>query len=148
MFCVTYMLAELSRRRGRTLLTALGLAIGVGLVDTVNALSRGLDRAQAAVLEPLTGLGTDMTVSRPIDFSDTDGSGFPNLSQEERDKLREENGGRLRLARSRQAGLVALARHVRVHGPALVSGERGGQDPRPRRGGFGRRWPAAQLDPH
>jgi ABC-type antimicrobial peptide transport system permease subunit len=93
MFYVTYMLAELRRRSGRTALTALGLAIGVGLVITVNALSTGLDRAQAAVLEPLTGLGTDMSVSRPIDFSDTDGSGFPNLSQDEREKLRAENGG-------------------------------------------------------
>jgi ABC-type antimicrobial peptide transport system permease subunit len=93
MFYLTYMLAELRRRSGRTVLTALGLAIGVGLVITVNALSTGLDRAQAAVLEPLTGLGTDMSVSRPIDFSDTADGGFPNLSQEEREQLRTENGG-------------------------------------------------------
>jgi ABC-type antimicrobial peptide transport system permease subunit len=93
MFYLTYMLAELRRRSGRTVLTALGLAIGVGLVITVNALSTGLDRAQAAVLEPLTGLGTDMSVSRPIDFSDSAGGGFPNFSQEERDQLRAENGG-------------------------------------------------------
>jgi putative ABC transport system permease protein len=93
MFYVTYMLAELRRRSGRTILTALGLAIGVGLVVTVNALSTGLDRAQAAVLEPLTGLGTDMSVSRPIDFSDAAPGGFPSLSDEEREKLREENGG-------------------------------------------------------
>ena len=93
MFYVTYMLAELRRRSGRTVLTALGLAVGVGLVVTVNALSTGLDRAQAAVLEPLTGLGTDMSVSRPIDFSGADSGDFPNLSQEERDQLRAENGG-------------------------------------------------------
>ena len=98
MFHVTYMLAELRRRSGRTILTALGLAIGVGLVITVNALSTGLDRAQAAVLEPLTGLGTDMSVSRPVDFSDTDGSGFSDLSEKERDQLRSENrGGRFGL---------------------------------------------------
>jgi ABC-type antimicrobial peptide transport system permease subunit len=93
MFYVTYMLAELRRRSGRTILTALGLAIGVGLVVTVSALSTGLDRAQAAVLEPLTGVGTDMSVSRPIDFSDTGPGGFPDLSGEERQQLREENGG-------------------------------------------------------
>lgn len=93
MFYVTYMLAELRRRSGRTILTALGLAIGVGLVVTVSALSTGLDRAQAAVLEPLTGVGTDMSVSRPIDFSDTGQGGFPDLSDEERQRLREENGG-------------------------------------------------------
>jgi ABC-type antimicrobial peptide transport system permease subunit len=92
-FYVTYMLAELRRRSGRTVLTALGLAVGVGLIVTVNALSTGLDRAQAAVLEPLTGLGTDMSVSRPIDFSGPDSGGFPNLSRRERDQLRAENGG-------------------------------------------------------
>jgi hypothetical protein len=52
MFFVTYMLAELRRRFGRTLVTALGLAVGVGLVITVSALSRGLDDAQAEVLRP------------------------------------------------------------------------------------------------
>jgi ABC-type antimicrobial peptide transport system permease subunit len=93
MFFLTYMLAELRRRSGRTVLTALGLALGVGLVVTVNALSTGLDRAQAEVLEPLTGVGTDMTVSRPIDFSPPSSGGFPTLSDEERQQLRAENGG-------------------------------------------------------
>ena len=93
MFYATYMLAELRRRIGRTVLTALGLALGVGLVVTVTALSTGLDRAQAKILEPLTGVGTDMSVSRPIDFSPADEGGFPNLSEEERQQLREENGG-------------------------------------------------------
>lgn len=93
MFFLAYMLAELRRRGGRTVLTALGLALGVGLVVTVNALSTGLDRAQAEVLEPLTGLGTDMTVSRPIDFSPPAAGGFPSLSEDERRRLRDENGG-------------------------------------------------------
>jgi ABC-type antimicrobial peptide transport system permease subunit len=94
MFFITYMLAELRRRSGRTVLTALGLGIGVGLVVTVNALSTGLDRAQAEVLEPLTGVGTDMSVSRPIDFAATSQSGgFPRLSDEEQQQLRAENGG-------------------------------------------------------
>ena len=69
MFYVTYMLSELRRRLGRTILTALGLGIGVGLVVTVTALSNGLDEAQAKILEPLTGVGTDMSVSRPIEVS-------------------------------------------------------------------------------
>jgi ABC-type antimicrobial peptide transport system permease subunit len=93
MFYVTYLLAELRRRSGRTVLTALGLAIGVGLVVTVNALSTGLDRAQAAVLEPLTGVGTDMSVTRPVDFGSPGRDGFPNLSEDEARRLREENGG-------------------------------------------------------
>ena len=93
MFFLTYMLAELRRRSGRTVLTALGLGLGVGLVVTVTALSTGLDRAQARILEPLTGVGTDMSVSRPIDFSPSENGGFPELSEQERQQLMEENGG-------------------------------------------------------
>lgn len=90
MFYVTYMLAELRRRSSRTILTALGLAVGVGLVVTVSALSNGLDDAQAKVLEPLTGVGTDMSVTRPIDFGD---GGPQSLSESEREALRAEVGG-------------------------------------------------------
>src|SRR5204862_2002995 len=66
MFYLRYIWSELRRRRGRTIFTALGLGVGVGLVVTVSALSSGLDQAQSKVLEPLTGVGTDMTVTRPI----------------------------------------------------------------------------------
>jgi putative ABC transport system permease protein len=59
MFYLGYLLAELRRRPGRTALTALGLAVGVGLVVIVGALSQGLDDAQDEVLEPLTGVGPD-----------------------------------------------------------------------------------------
>jgi ABC-type antimicrobial peptide transport system permease subunit len=91
-FFVRYLFAELGRRRGRTLLTALGLAVGVALVVVVNALSSGLDRAQAQVLEPLTGLGTDLSVSRPIEIN-ADGGAFQRLSEAERKQLEKENGG-------------------------------------------------------
>jgi ABC-type antimicrobial peptide transport system permease subunit len=91
-FYLRYLVAELGRRRGRTLLTALGLGVGVALVVVVNALSSGLDRAQAQVLEPLTGLGTDLSVSRPIEVN-ADGGAFPRLSEAERKQLEEENGG-------------------------------------------------------
>lgn len=94
MFYLTYMFNELRRRKGRTLLTSLGLAVGVGLVVVVNALSTGLDRAQAEVLQPLTGVGTDMSVTRPIAFDESaEGGPFGGLSEEERAQLREENGG-------------------------------------------------------
>jgi putative ABC transport system permease protein len=96
LFYAGYVLAELRRRKGRTLLTALGLAVGVGLVVTVNALSKGLDGAQQKVLEPLTGVGTDMSVTRPLKVSGsnfTPGNGPPPLSQSEQDQLRRENGG-------------------------------------------------------
>ena len=70
MFYLAYIVSELRRRKGRTLLTALGLGVGVGLVVTVSALSTGLDRAQEKVLAPLTGVGTDMSVTRPVKEGD------------------------------------------------------------------------------
>jgi putative ABC transport system permease protein len=92
-FYLSYMLSELRRRRGRTVLTALGLAVGVGLVVTVSALSKGLDNAQAEVLKPLTGVGTDLSVSRPLQLSTSGGGPFGSLSPQERARLRSENGG-------------------------------------------------------
>jgi ABC-type antimicrobial peptide transport system permease subunit len=92
---VKYMFSELRRRRGRTFLTALGLAVGVGLVVTVSALSAGLDQAQQKVLQPLTGVGTDMSVTRPISLSNSgNGNPFGGLSAAERKQLRAENGPR------------------------------------------------------
>src|SRR2546421_7902274 len=93
MFYVSYMFSELRRRKGRTVLTALGLALGIGVVVTVGALSTGLDRAQAKVLAPLTGLGTDLSVSRPIKVDNSSGGGFRGLSSKERQQLEKENGG-------------------------------------------------------
>jgi putative ABC transport system permease protein len=95
MIYLDYMLSELRRRKGRTLLTALGLGVGVALVITVSALSAGLDRAQAKVLEPLVGVGTDMSVTRPIVVSSSSSSssgGPPQLSAKERAQLQKENG--------------------------------------------------------
>jgi putative ABC transport system permease protein len=96
-FYVRYLLAEVGRRRGRTALTALGLAVAVGLVVMVGALSKGLDDAQDTVLEPLTGVGTDLAVSRPLIVADeqSGGSGagdpFSQLSDEEQRQLEREN---------------------------------------------------------
>jgi ABC-type antimicrobial peptide transport system permease subunit len=66
-FYLTYLHRELRRRLGRTVLTVLGLAVGVSLVVLVSALSTGLDRAQHKILNPLAKVGTDLVVSRPVD---------------------------------------------------------------------------------
>ncbi len=100
MFFLGYIASELRRRRGRTFLTALGLGVGVGLVVTVAALSDGLDRAQDEVLEPLTGVGTDLSVTRPLQIDEDAGGGgqagpgfaLGNLSDAERRRLQRENG--------------------------------------------------------
>jgi ABC-type lipoprotein release transport system permease subunit len=94
-FYLTYIFSELRRRRGRTLLTALGLGVGVGLVVTVTALSNGLDRAQDKVLRPLTGVGTDVSVTRPLERNGGQGNspfGGQGLSRGERAQLEKENG--------------------------------------------------------
>jgi ABC-type antimicrobial peptide transport system permease subunit len=100
-FYLQYLISELRRRPGRTALTALGLAVGVGLVVIVGALSKGLDDAQEEVLEPLTGVGTDLSVSRPIAVPGAEGSAgagtggpggpFSQLSPDEQRELRREN---------------------------------------------------------
>lgn len=63
MFFFGYLRSELVRRKSRTILTVLGLAVGVSLVIAVSALSRGLDKAQAKALNPLSSIGTDLTVT-------------------------------------------------------------------------------------
>ena len=55
--------ASCVRRKSRTILTVLGLAVGVSLVIAVSSLSRGLDEAQAKALDPLSSIGTDLTVT-------------------------------------------------------------------------------------
>jgi ABC-type antimicrobial peptide transport system permease subunit len=111
MFYLRYIAAELTRRKGRTILTSLGLAVGVGLVVTVTALSAGLDDAQSEVLEPLTGVGTDMSVSRPVELtgegSDQEFSGSPgaDLSSNEQRQLERENGAaRVQIQRAGEPG--------------------------------------------
>jgi ABC-type antimicrobial peptide transport system permease subunit len=99
MFSLRYIGAELRRRKARTILTALGLGVGVATVVAVAALSAGLDDAQSEVLDPLTGVGTDMSATRPIVVSEENGDqGFAigpgaELSAKEQRRLERENGG-------------------------------------------------------
>ena len=48
--------------RGRSS-RSLGLGLGVALVIVIASLSNGLDRAQKKTLNPLAGIGTDLTVT-------------------------------------------------------------------------------------
>jgi putative ABC transport system permease protein len=77
MFQRGYLLQELRRRWGRTLVTALGLAVGVGLVLGIIGLSQGLSEAQTAVLQPLSSIGTDILVTR-VATSTATGNGGPS----------------------------------------------------------------------
>ncbi|HWC33931.1 MAG TPA: ABC transporter permease [Mycobacteriales bacterium] len=62
----SYLWSELRHRLGRTLVTALGLAAGVGLVMAIIGVSAGLSRAQDKVLSPLSSVGTDLVVTRTV----------------------------------------------------------------------------------
>src|SRR5437763_12022740 len=70
MFQLRYAASELRRRAGRTILTALGLAAGVGLVIGIIGVSQGLDDAQQKVLSPLSKVGTDVLVTRVAGATD------------------------------------------------------------------------------
>jgi putative ABC transport system permease protein len=63
MFYLRYLRNELVRRRARTIVTLVGLGLGVALVVSIASLSKGLDRAQHKTLDPLAGIGTDLTVT-------------------------------------------------------------------------------------
>ncbi len=62
-FYLRYLRSELIRRRARTVLTLAGFAVGVALVVAITGLSRGLDHAQKTALNPLSSIGTDLTVT-------------------------------------------------------------------------------------
>lgn len=58
-----YLRRELAGRKKQTLIVAIGLAIAIGLVIVVNALTAGVRDAQAQTLESVYGVGTDLTVT-------------------------------------------------------------------------------------
>jgi ABC-type antimicrobial peptide transport system permease subunit len=74
LFYLSYLRSELVRRKGRTILTLAGLAIGVALVIVISSLTRGLDRAQKTALDPLSSIGTDLTVTLSPNAPAADGS--------------------------------------------------------------------------
>ncbi len=66
MFSFGYAWNELRRRLGRTIVTAIGLAAGVGLVMGIIGVSQGLSAAQNKALSPLNSVGTDIIVTRTV----------------------------------------------------------------------------------
>ncbi len=71
----TYLGRELRRRARQASIIVLGLALGIGLVITVTALSSGVKNAQGEVLHSLYGQDTDITVTKaPAAGSSTPGA--------------------------------------------------------------------------
>src|SRR3954471_15126172 len=77
-FPLRYSLNELRRRRGRTILTALGLAAGVGLLIALIGVSQGLSQAQNKVLSPLSSVGSDILVTRVVGAAPTTSGASPS----------------------------------------------------------------------
>jgi ABC-type antimicrobial peptide transport system permease subunit len=76
LFYLSYLRSELVRRKGRTILTVAGLSIGVALVIVISSLTRGLDHAQKTALDPLSSIGTDLTVTLAPQTQDASGGAF------------------------------------------------------------------------
>ncbi|MDX2545317.1 ABC transporter permease [Streptomyces sp. WI04-05B] len=74
-----YLKRELSRRKKAALVIAMGLALGIALVITVNSVSAGMQQAQDKVLQSLYGLGTDMTVTKARSAPTGSQSGRPSF---------------------------------------------------------------------
>ncbi|MFF2362636.1 ABC transporter permease [Streptomyces sp. NPDC058122] len=74
-----YLKRELSRRKKAALVIAMGLALGIALVITVNSVSAGMQQAQEKVLKSLYGLGTDMTVTKAQTAPSSNSSGRPKF---------------------------------------------------------------------
>jgi len=72
---LTYLMRELRRRTRQTVIVAVGLAVGIGLVITVSAASKGVANAQGQVLSNLYGVGTDITVTQQVTAGSGQGQG-------------------------------------------------------------------------
>lgn len=96
----TYIWRELRRRRRQAMLTALGLAVGVGLVVAVTAYAGGVSQAQGDVLQSLYGVGTDISVTKtaqldeggPMVFGMNPGSQNKQGEKFSRDRLMSQPG--------------------------------------------------------
>jgi ABC-type antimicrobial peptide transport system permease subunit len=80
-FYLSYLRSELVRRKSRTILTASGLAIGVALVIVISSLTHGLDNAQRNALNPLSSIGTDLTVTLAPAGTTSTGTGTSSSAQ-------------------------------------------------------------------
>ena len=75
----------------------LGLGVGVALVIAISSLSTGLDDAQHKTLDPLAGIGTDLTVTLTPQQDQSAGFGGPG-------------GGNRDLVRANQSVITDLSK--------------------------------------
>ena len=134
-FYLRYLRNELVRRRARTIVTLLGLGLGVALVIVISSLSNGLDQAQAKTLDPLAGIGTDLTVTLQPQQQDTTAVRRRRLRRPGRRRRRREPRpdpgepvGRHRPVEARQARHALRPRLLPAGHAADLQAERGAAD--------------------
>ena len=71
----TYLRRELTNRRKQTVIIAIGMALAIGLVIIVSAVSAGVKDAQSAVLGAIYGVGTDITITQQTEPGERGGPG-------------------------------------------------------------------------
>jgi ABC-type lipoprotein release transport system permease subunit len=79
-FYLRYVRDELVRRRARTFLAALALAVGVALVIDVAALGSALHTGQTRILDPLATVGSDLLVTRATQVPGASSSGVSSVA--------------------------------------------------------------------
>lgn len=62
----TYLRRELLGRRRQTIIIAIGMALAIALVIIVNSVAAGVKNAQSQVLQSVYGVGTDVTITKPV----------------------------------------------------------------------------------
>lgn len=71
----TYLRRELVNRRRQTIIVAIGMALAIALVLVVDSVAGGIRAAQAAALQSVYGVGTDITVTEATTAAATNGGG-------------------------------------------------------------------------
>jgi putative ABC transport system permease protein len=119
-FFLTYLRRELLGRPRQAAVIAAGLALGIGLVVMVSALSTGVGRAQGKVLGALYGVGTDITVTTATQPA-TGPGGFNQIRPEpyarHQDTLRSLTLGKLTAS---TVSIIAGLHHVAAAAGGLV----------------------------
>jgi putative ABC transport system permease protein len=107
-----YLKRELGRRKKAALVIALGLALGIALVITVNSVSAGMTQAQDKVLKSLYGLGTDMTVTKAQSAPKADSSQGPNFKFDARSSSKKSQSSDRVMTQGGQALKASLVEKV------------------------------------
>src|SRR5438105_1581186 len=79
---LAYVVAELGRRRGRSISVIAGLALAGLIIVSVQALAAGLEAADLDVLHPLGAIGADVMVTRPVTGAQVTASDLAALNAE------------------------------------------------------------------